>query len=85
MTLPLIGFILGDWTGIGPEQCARVLADGQLALIDAGMSRAALGAPPTCLEIEDAATPARTAPRSHRPGRRGEEGARVGPVARVVG
>ena len=29
--LPLLGFILGDWTGIGPEQCARVLADRRLA------------------------------------------------------
>ena len=28
---PLLGFVLGDWTGIGPEQCARVLADGRLA------------------------------------------------------
>ena len=29
--LPLIGLMPGDWTGIGPEQCARVLADGRLA------------------------------------------------------
>jgi 4-hydroxythreonine-4-phosphate dehydrogenase len=29
--LPLLGFVLGDPTGIGPEQCARVLADGRLA------------------------------------------------------
>ena len=29
--LPLLGFVLGDWTGIGPEQCARVLADSRLA------------------------------------------------------
>ena len=28
---PLLGLILGDWTGIGPEQCARVLADRRLA------------------------------------------------------
>ncbi len=28
---PLLGLMLGDWTGIGPEQCARVLADGRLA------------------------------------------------------
>ena len=28
---PLLGFILGDPTGIGPEQCARVLADSRLA------------------------------------------------------
>jgi 4-hydroxythreonine-4-phosphate dehydrogenase len=28
---PLIGMMLGDPTGIGPEQCARVLADGRLA------------------------------------------------------
>jgi 4-hydroxythreonine-4-phosphate dehydrogenase len=28
---PLIGLMLGDPTGIGPEQCARVLADGRLA------------------------------------------------------
>jgi 4-hydroxy-L-threonine phosphate dehydrogenase PdxA len=27
---PLIGLMLGDATGIGPEQCARVLADGRL-------------------------------------------------------
>jgi 4-hydroxythreonine-4-phosphate dehydrogenase len=29
--LPLLGLSLGDPTGIGPEQCARVLADGRLA------------------------------------------------------
>jgi 4-hydroxythreonine-4-phosphate dehydrogenase len=29
--LPLIGLMLGDCTGIGPEQCARVLADRRLA------------------------------------------------------
>ena len=29
--LPLIGLMLGDPTGIGPEQCARVLADRRLA------------------------------------------------------
>ena len=28
---PLIGLMLGDCTGIGPEQCARVLADRRLA------------------------------------------------------
>ena len=28
---PLIGLMLGDSTGIGPEQCARVLADRRLA------------------------------------------------------
>ncbi len=28
---PLLGLILGDWTGVGPEQCARVLADRRLA------------------------------------------------------
>ena len=28
---PLLGLMLGDCTGIGPEQCARVLADGRLA------------------------------------------------------
>jgi 4-hydroxythreonine-4-phosphate dehydrogenase len=27
---PLIGLMLGDATGIGPEQCARVLSDGRL-------------------------------------------------------
>jgi 4-hydroxy-L-threonine phosphate dehydrogenase PdxA len=27
---PLIGLMLGDCTGIGPEQCARVLADKRL-------------------------------------------------------
>ena len=31
MTLPLLGMIPGDPTGIGPEQCARVLADRRLA------------------------------------------------------
>jgi 4-hydroxythreonine-4-phosphate dehydrogenase len=31
MTLPLLGFVLGDPTGIGPEQCARILADRRLA------------------------------------------------------
>ena len=30
-TLPLLGLMLGDCTGIGPEQCARVLADRRLA------------------------------------------------------
>jgi 4-hydroxythreonine-4-phosphate dehydrogenase len=29
--LPLLGLMLGDATGIGPEQCARVLADSRLA------------------------------------------------------
>jgi 4-hydroxythreonine-4-phosphate dehydrogenase len=29
--LPVIGLVLGDCTGIGPEQCARVLHDGRLA------------------------------------------------------
>jgi 4-hydroxythreonine-4-phosphate dehydrogenase len=29
--LPVLGLMLGDATGIGPEQCARVLADGRLA------------------------------------------------------
>jgi 4-hydroxythreonine-4-phosphate dehydrogenase len=29
--LPLLGLVPGDWTGIGPEQCARVLADRRLA------------------------------------------------------
>lgn len=28
---PLLGLMLGDCTGIGPEQCARILADGRLA------------------------------------------------------
>jgi 4-hydroxy-L-threonine phosphate dehydrogenase PdxA len=28
--LPVLGLMLGDATGIGPEQCARVLADGRL-------------------------------------------------------
>jgi 4-hydroxythreonine-4-phosphate dehydrogenase len=28
---PLLALMLGDCTGIGPEQCARVLADGRLA------------------------------------------------------
>jgi 4-hydroxy-L-threonine phosphate dehydrogenase PdxA len=28
--LPLLGLMLGDYTGIGAEQCARVLADGRL-------------------------------------------------------
>ncbi|HET7730465.1 MAG TPA: 4-hydroxythreonine-4-phosphate dehydrogenase PdxA [Usitatibacter sp.] len=31
MSLPLLGLMLGDHTGIGPEQCARVLADRRLA------------------------------------------------------
>ena len=30
-SLPLLGLMLGDATGIGPEQCARVLADRRLA------------------------------------------------------
>jgi 4-hydroxythreonine-4-phosphate dehydrogenase len=29
--LPKLGLMLGDAAGIGPEQCARVLADGRLA------------------------------------------------------
>jgi 4-hydroxythreonine-4-phosphate dehydrogenase len=29
--LPLLGLMLGDATGIGPEQCARVLSDGRLS------------------------------------------------------
>jgi 4-hydroxythreonine-4-phosphate dehydrogenase len=29
--LPVVGLMLGDATGIGPEQCARVLADKRLA------------------------------------------------------
>jgi 4-hydroxy-L-threonine phosphate dehydrogenase PdxA len=29
--LPVLGLMLGDCTGIGPEQCARVLADRRLA------------------------------------------------------
>ena len=29
--LPLLGLMLGDCTGIGPEQCARVLADRRVA------------------------------------------------------
>ena len=29
--LPLLGLMLGDSTGIGPEQCARVLADRRLS------------------------------------------------------
>jgi 4-hydroxy-L-threonine phosphate dehydrogenase PdxA len=29
--LPVVGLMLGDAAGIGPEQCARVLADGRLA------------------------------------------------------
>jgi 4-hydroxythreonine-4-phosphate dehydrogenase len=28
--LPVLGLMLGDCTGIGPEQCARILADGRL-------------------------------------------------------
>ena len=28
--LPLLGLMLGDATGIGPEQCARILADGRM-------------------------------------------------------
>ena len=30
LPLPVLGLMLGDATGIGPEQCARVLADGRL-------------------------------------------------------
>jgi len=30
-TLPILALMLGDYTGIGPEQCARVLADRRLA------------------------------------------------------
>jgi 4-hydroxythreonine-4-phosphate dehydrogenase len=31
MSLPVLGLMLGDYTGIGPEQCARVLADKRLS------------------------------------------------------
>ncbi len=31
LPLPVLGLMLGDATGIGPEQCARVLADGRLS------------------------------------------------------
>src|SRR6202158_5952818 len=31
MSLPILGLMLGDSTGIGPEQCARVLADRRLS------------------------------------------------------
>ncbi len=27
---PVLGLMLGDCTGIGPEQCARILSDGRL-------------------------------------------------------
>jgi 4-hydroxythreonine-4-phosphate dehydrogenase len=30
-TLPVLGLMLGDATGIGPEQCARILADHRMA------------------------------------------------------
>ena len=30
-SLPILGLMLGDATGIGPEQCARILADGRMA------------------------------------------------------
>ena len=33
MALPVVGLVLGDCTGIGPEQCARVLHDGRMAAI----------------------------------------------------
>ena len=29
--LPVLGLMLGDCAGIGPEQCARILSDGRLA------------------------------------------------------
>src|SRR5207245_9102988 len=29
-SLPVLGLMLGDCTGIGPEQCARILSDGRL-------------------------------------------------------
>ncbi|HWD16975.1 MAG TPA: 4-hydroxythreonine-4-phosphate dehydrogenase, partial [Casimicrobiaceae bacterium] len=29
-TLPVVGLMLGDTTGIGPEQCAKILADKRL-------------------------------------------------------
>ncbi|HEY3584263.1 MAG TPA: 4-hydroxythreonine-4-phosphate dehydrogenase, partial [Casimicrobiaceae bacterium] len=28
--LPVVGLMLGDTTGIGPEQCAKILADKRL-------------------------------------------------------
>ena len=33
MPLPVVGLVLGDCTGIGPEQCARVLHGGRMAAI----------------------------------------------------
>jgi len=30
-SLPVLGLMLGDATGIGPEQCARILGDGRMA------------------------------------------------------
>src|SRR5438105_1859901 len=30
-SLPVLGLMLGDATGIGPEQCARILADRRMA------------------------------------------------------
>ena len=29
-TLPVVGLMLGDTTGIGPEQCAKILADRRM-------------------------------------------------------
>ena len=64
-TLPTIALVPGDCTGIGPEQTARILADGNLAtvarlvvvgdarVLDMGMSHAGVR-----LEIERIASPA---------------------------
>ncbi len=54
---PLIGLMLGDATGIGPEQCARVLADRRLSdaarLLVVGDARVlALGARDAGVDLE---------------------------------
>ena len=55
-SLPVLGLMLGDCTGIGPEQCARVLADGRLKdaarLLVVGDARVLeLGARDACVEL----------------------------------
>ena len=67
--LPVIGLIPGDCTGIGPEQTARILADGNLAdvarlvvigdarVLEMGMTHAGVK-----LNVKRVASPAKASP-----------------------
>jgi 4-hydroxythreonine-4-phosphate dehydrogenase len=63
---PLLALVLGDCTGIGPEQCARVLADGRLddaarlvvvgdrRVLEMGAREAGVELPIRCIEAPEA-------------------------------